>query len=48
MANGRIVPQSNAYTVMLAVALAIVVASAVYVSIKLSGDYNTLFNIVKP
>ena len=39
---------SNVYTVMLVIALAVVVASATYVAMKCSMDYNTLFNVAAP
>ena len=49
MANGtKVVAQNNIYTAMLAVALAVVLASAVYVTIASMTQYEALFKVVMP
>jgi hypothetical protein len=49
MANGiKVVAQNNIYTTMLAVALAVVLASAVYVTFASMTQYEALFKVVRP
>jgi len=44
----KVIAQSNIYTAILALALAVVTASAVYVAITSMAQYETLFKVVTP
>ncbi len=48
MARVKILAVSNAYTVYLALALGVVIASALYIAYMCYSQYDTIFRIVGP